>query len=874
MTTTVYSCEDTARRRTFEHPEGAGPGGADNLLNAIDYLEVVHDEPVTDGPPQRTLLVHCFRPPESLTADNVRIEGGVRRTPVTALWAARADQLDDAEGLPAELLPPTPTEIDIFGQLPDADRILVVRTSSDGDFSPYRLSLVTSPVDARPPSGFDLRLSSVQFSFKVDCPSDFDCPQPPPCPPEVAEEQAIDYLAKDYASFRRLMLDRLSVTVPDWRERSPADLGVVLTEIIAYAADQRSYEGDADGTEAYLGTARQRVSARRHARLVDYAMHDGCNARALVVVTASADAEALFDPSATPEEPPIRFLTSLGLPRGPIASEEAEQLRAAAQTFEPLHSIKLRTAHNEIDFYTWGDERCCVPRGATHASLDNTDGRLAELAPGDLLVFEEVRGPQSGRPEDADPSLRHPVRLVSVDLSVTDELVFEPESIQPQRVAEVEWHAEDALPFPLCLWRVPTPDEEGGLVPVTVARGNVVLVDHGATVSEPLPPGPPSSVVRLGPAWGPRRMRPYRPHLGQAHVTQQPRVRLPSGDFAAVDPADSAGAAFRWRPEDVVPAVLLVERTEQKALWEPRRDLLESDRFAPHFVVESDEDARARLRFGERVPDPAKTTAVFRVGNGTAGNVGAEAIAHVLGNNLSDAVLSVRNPLPARGGVDPETVAEVRVAAPEAFRGQERAVTVQDYAEVTERHVEVQRAAGTLRWTGSWYTIFVTVDRVGGRPVDADFERELRVFLERFRLAGYDLEIDAPRFVSLDIVLTVCVGAGHARSDVRRALREAFSAFDLPDGRRGFFHPDSFTFGQPVYLSRIIAAAMEVPGVRWVDARETRRGPNRFRRWGEVSRGEWKTGRIELARLEIARVESDPNRPEHGRIEFVMEGGR
>ena len=47
----------------------------------------------------------------------------------------------------------------------------------------------------------------------------------------------IDYLAKDYASFRRLMLDRLALLVPDWRERNPADLGVALVELLAYAGD-------------------------------------------------------------------------------------------------------------------------------------------------------------------------------------------------------------------------------------------------------------------------------------------------------------------------------------------------------------------------------------------------------------------------------------------------------------------------------------------------------------------------------------------------------------------------------------------------------------------------------------------------------------
>ena len=104
----------------------------------------------------------------------------------------------------------------------------------------------------------------------------------PVCPPDVRRSPDIDYLAKDYQGFRRLMLDRLSLLVPGWTERSAADLGVVLVELLAYAADNLSYRQDAIANEAYLATARQRVSVRRHARLVDYFMHEGCNARAFV----------------------------------------------------------------------------------------------------------------------------------------------------------------------------------------------------------------------------------------------------------------------------------------------------------------------------------------------------------------------------------------------------------------------------------------------------------------------------------------------------------------------------------------------------------------------------------------------------------------
>ena len=97
-------------------------------------------------------------------------------------------------------------------------------------------------------------------------------------PPEI------DYLAKDYASFRQLMLDHLALRVPGWTERSEADLGIVLVEILAYVGDYLSYYQDAVATEAYLGTARRRTSIKRHVRLLDYVLHEGCNARVWVQI--------------------------------------------------------------------------------------------------------------------------------------------------------------------------------------------------------------------------------------------------------------------------------------------------------------------------------------------------------------------------------------------------------------------------------------------------------------------------------------------------------------------------------------------------------------------------------------------------------------
>jgi hypothetical protein len=538
-------------------------------------------------------------------------------------------------------------------------------------------------------------------------------------------------------------------------------------------------------------------------------------------------------------------------PRGLLPPERVQDaLNQGATTFETMADIKAHAELDTLNFYTWSDELCCLPRGATQATLaDNGGGPL--LSPGDLLLFEEVVGPQTGLAADADPAHRHVVRLTSVAAGQRDPL-------DGSKIVGIQWDAADALPFPLCLSTVIS--NQGGTQAVTnvsVARGNLVLADHGASQ----PPEALPDVAGSG--------QPYRPRLRQRGLSfaapyddQQSRNR-PVAGLLVQD------------PQQAMPAIFL---TQDGGRWTPRRDLLGSDRIAPDFVVEMEDDGTPALRFGDGIlgaKPVSGLTAFYRAGNGRLGNVGAEAIAHIVPTPTTPlaGISDVRNPLPAQGGVDAQSLDEVRSFAPWAFRTQERAVTAADYAELAQRHPDVQRAQANLRWTGSWHTMFVTVDRTGGRPVDAPFRDRIRGFLEQFRLAGYDLEIEAPIFVPLDIAFTVCVAPGYFRSAVKSALFDTFSSGELPDGRRGFFHPDNFSFGQPVFLSRVVAAAMQVPGVRWIDTNDIPPAPNRFRRWGQPAHGETAAGRIAMAPLEIARLDNDPNQPENGKIDFLMEGG-
>ena len=106
------------------------------------------------------------------------------------------------------------------------------------------------------------------------------------------------------------------------------------------------------------------------------------------------------------------------------------------------------------------------------------------------------------------------MRLTKVDQTI-DPLTGRP-------IVEIEWAEEDALTFPLCISSV---DQECRLVEdVSVARGNVVLVDHGErfeeSLDEPVPGEmiPPDCEDPCCPSES-LKTRRYRPTLPRPEIT-------------------------------------------------------------------------------------------------------------------------------------------------------------------------------------------------------------------------------------------------------------------------------------------------------------------------------------------------------------------
>jgi hypothetical protein len=850
-------CDDEQRNAVLAAP--AHP------LNGIDFVEYRRNGPLFQ------LEVHFIKPaPAGLTAASFRVEGGVRIVDVRVTGVAVT--VDPA--------------------------VLAVMVDREGDLSTYWLHVTDA--------GIDPERSEAAFGFKAGCPTEFDCRPRHDCEPDASVEPALDYLAKDYQSFRRLMIDLAPQLNPDFTERNPADLTVTLIELFAYVGDYLSYWQDAAVTEAFFDTCRERVSAARHARLIDQAMHNGRNAFGFVQFDAGvAGTVPAGTALLTRVTAPLRGAAAppgLVIPVGG-ADFDGDPALERVTVFETAAPVRVLPGRNALRIHDWGDASCCLAKGARDVWLYAFAGGVAtrpDVLPGEYLLIEEILGPATGLAADADPRNRQVVRIEAVE--ATSDPVFN-DRLLPFAAGDtalpllrVRWREQDATTMPFCL-SAELPGSQQRIGPVSIVRGNVTTADHGRTVvrrfADPAFALPP--VQAGGGRW------PIDTQLlGEGPLTFQ---TMPAEPGFAADGRLATGRHDLDQPAAVAMPAVTVEygwAGLDTELFRPVVTLIGSDSDDPHFVAEVDDAGRARLRFGDdqygrrvtrpSLPDAAR--ARYRIGNGRAGNIGAGALVHVVEPSALDrvdpanpsagplpfpALTALRQPLPGRGGTDPQTIAEVRQLAPEAFRAETyRAVTTADYEAAAMQQPGVAAAQARFVWTGSWHTVFVAIHPAdagqlrrlpgGGALLVPDFAARIGAAIGRYRLAGYDLVVRAASYVPIELEIQLCILRGHFRGAVLEAAHEALSSRRLAGGATGFFHPANFRFGTPVYASRILAALQAVDGVESATIRV-------MKRYWDAPNGELERGLVAMGPGEVARLEDDRNQPEFGVLRLSAVGG-
>jgi Baseplate J-like protein len=795
-------------------------------FNGIDYVDVAAS--------QTQLFAHFL--------NTVQVQGTLAATsPVTitggeVITAVAVGPIDDSAGS-------ADWSADSEGR-----PVLAVTVTAAGDFSTYQLTIASTALDPF----FD----SAPFSFKANCPTTLDCAGAATSCPEPATEQVpIDYLAKDFGSFRQALSEFSAMRYPAWVERSEADLGVVLMEALSAMADELSYYQDRVRAESTIVTATQRLSAVRHARLVDY---EPAPATAATTVLQ-------LDVTTAPPPPPATSWTistpllcyALGADGSVIYFETEDPAVGIAGPVS--FAVDARWNRGALAPYYWDDSQRCLPAGSTSLYLIGQDYQLTK---GQQLLLD------SPAADSADPSVRELVEVCSL--------------AYPQ---------DQLLGYQLTQVFLAAPTTQDHDLDSTVVAGNIVPAVQGLRQSDPPftlpdpgspPPGP--VVVRVG--------------ANSPTGNPQPDFRycLMSGPLAwLATTAQDEDTAVPAQPEIVLSGTLPAaagSAPPAPSPWTYTRSLLDAgppgppaqaytltpELYSPVLTsngvtwYDYDGDGGTTIRFGDGTfgasPTPgAVFTVTYRVGGGLVGNVPAGTIVNIAPGQGS-MVTACTNPFPAAGGADGETLEQVRTRAPQMFSAQPlRAVQAADYATAAQSLPWVQQAGTTFRWTGSWLTVLTSADPAGSEEPMIDQLESLTGLLDQQRLAGYESYVLPPSYVSVDLEITVCGQPAAFASDVQAAVLARLQPGPLPGGAAGFFDHSQWGFGQALESSALLAAIQSCPGVVGVYQLQYRERGVQLD-WAPLP------DTLAVAANEILRVDNDPSRPEAGSVRVTVEGSK
>lgn len=767
--------------------------------NGIDFVEVVAS---------RTLHVHFLNA-------------------VTVADSHITATIDGGDSVPTVPLKPIDNTTD-WSTDSEGRPLLRLTTLTDGDFSFYRLT-ITAPL-------LDLILNTSLFSFKATCPSDFDCAPPPHvCPPDDTPLPPIDYLAKDFLSFRQALTEFSSLRYPSWVERSEADFGMMMAEALSALGDELSYLQDRVAAEATLPTATQRRSLVSLARLVDYEPRPATSATTLLqcdVAQPGAVAAGTRISALAPDGSPVPFEIGAGLSD------------TSSYTVSDLWNFGIVP-------YWFDDTEECRPAGSTDLWVEKHGHNFT--AGQALLIQTDLPG----------ESLRQIVHLIAPGHETFDPIF--PIGGPPTPVTHIVWGASDALTRARDLTRTRL---GGNLLPATQGRRFTEVFAIGAQ-----PPSAPDAVLAIA------RMGPNGSDSAENFVFRYPLAHAPLGWLAGSDASappqpeiqlqQILPAALAWK---YVTSLLRSPSTDQDFTLDPVawRAVARAPTGQPT-QYDIDGDAGCTIRFGNDVFGASPTdldlfSVTYRTGLGATGNVAADTITML--DSTATPIIAARNPFAATDGADAETADHIRRMAPQAFRAvQYRAVRAEDYQAAAETLPWVQKAGSAFRWTGSWMTAFTAVDPRGGERVDTAEHVQLIELLNRRRLACYESYAPPPQYISLDLRIEVCVASGWLGGDVEAGVLDRLGRATGADAGAGFFFADRFTFGTPLYRSRLEAAIQGVPGVAGVHAIT-------YRKRGSFA------GFVDLpevvapAPMQILRVDNDPSWPERGTVRVIPEGGR
>ena len=696
--------------------------------------------------------------------------------------------------------------------------LLTLEVRPIGDYSTYMLSINHAKIDPV--------FSDIDFKFRPAC---FNlCGLQAMSVPEPDPNPTIDYLAKDYDSFKHTMIAALAERVPGWKPSSEADLDQVLLELISAAADELSDYQDRVMNEAFFSRARKRVSLARHARLVDYHIHQGNQASTWLALKVKRKAQYQL---------PLQFEAWEGSPEN------------KSVLFIPDKTKLVSNLLNEMSLYTWEGSVTGLQKGSTSADLlieggtnrDKASEVESLIRDGKIthLLIQEHLNPETGNIAGRDLNKRQILEFDPKNLSQAT--IHKKDPITGIWYVRVKWKNEDKLLQDYIFKKHFDNTEKD----ISLFHGNLVQVYHGTKVSLSFSS---SEIIRT--------KRGAICELRDHPIAYRDNRTSPDRD-GEIPPVSTLKVCVE------IPGTGTSE-------WEEKPNLVhsdDSDNNGKHFVVETDENQHSIIRFGDgkngkELPENATVRCAYQVGYGPDGNIGADKLRF---HNDAE-IESCWNPRAITNGREPESVDQILRRVPEAYKyRQSRAITLQDYSKRAQDFQIISNAAARYVWTGSWRAVQVAVDPKESLTMDLDTQDNLARHLTNVKIILDDIELQHSRFIPLKIEVVICIDQNYWPEDIQSILYQEFSEGYTPDGRQGFFHPDRWTFGQELQVSQIAGRIQTVNGIDHIKSIQ-------MQRWNEVA--PINSDRVTVKANEVILVRNDPDHMETGFIYFDIRGGR
>lgn len=212
-------------------------------------------------------------------------------------------------------------------------------------------------------------------------------------------------------------------------------------------------------------------------------------------------------------------------------------------------------------------------------------------------------------------------------------------------------------------------------------------------------------------------------------------------------------------------------------------------------------------RTGARLPTgQGNVVATYRQGLGLEGRMKANQLSILLTRPVG--LREVRNPLPAEGGADPETLDTARETAPTTVKTFGRVVSLRDFEALLATSGLVAKSRATWVWRGIEKVVHLTVAAQEGATLSADSLKTLHDALDTQRDINHRIEIANFCRVAIEVRAKIVPDPARIADDVQAAAKQA-----LLD----HFAFEAVPLGRPVHASDIFAVLQGAEGVIAVD---------------------------------------------------------